>query len=68
VIDVLVTVHATSSMLMPMVPITDMGMGVGNRFVQVGMGMPVGAICLHVLRLPIWMLMGMVGVLIAWGV
>ena len=55
-------------MLMPMVPITHMGMVVGNGFVHVGMGMPVGAICCPVFRLTIWVLMDMVCVLTVWCV
>ncbi len=55
-------------MLMSMVPITHMGMGVGNGFVSMGMGMPVGAICTPTSYLFIRMLMGMVRVLIIWSV
>ena len=43
-----------------------MGMGMGNGFVEMGVRMPVGAVCFH--SLPIGMLMGMVRVLIVWTV
>ena len=57
-------------MLMPMtvVPIADMGMGVGNGLVQVGMGVPKRTVCWHTYCLTIRMLMGMVRVLIIWSV
>ena len=53
---------------MPMVPIADMRMGMGNGFVAMGVRMPAGATCSHSLLLPIGMLMGMVRVLIIWTV
>ena len=56
-----------ASVLMAVVPITHMRMSMGNRVMQVRMGMPVGAIGAHVSPLFGGMLMGMVSVLITLG-
>lgn len=53
---------------MAVMPIADMRVFMGNRFVLVGMGVPKRIICLNAFRLPVGMLMGMVRVLIAWSV
>jgi len=53
---------------MAMVPIADMGMGMGNGFMEMGVRMPVGAVWSHPRPFPTGMLMGMVRVLIVWTV
>jgi hypothetical protein len=55
-------------MLMAMVLIAEMGMGVSNGFVSVRMGVPTRTVFQHFLCLSIKMVMGMVRVLITWGV
>ena len=52
-------------MLVTVVPIADMRVGMGNRFVPMRMRVPVGTICSHPVRFVIGMLVGMVLVLVA---
>lgn len=57
--------HTTPSVLIVVVPIADMRVCMGNRFVPMRMRVPIGRICSHPARLSVGMLVGMVRVLVA---